>query len=97
MLKYDLLVYLGLVPAAAAVIAAAFVMIAMPANTDIETRKMRLAGGTLVALFSLFIFATVLYFVDPEGPGREIFDKAYTAILTLVGAIVGYVFGASKK
>jgi hypothetical protein len=72
-------------------------MISIPADADIEVRKMRLAGGAMVAFFSLFVFVTVLYFADPDGPGKEIFEKAYTAILTLTGAIVGYVFGMAKK
>jgi hypothetical protein len=97
MLKYDLLVYLGLVPPIASTFLVVAVMILIPANAEIEIRKMRLAGGAMVSLFSLFIFAMVLYFVDPDGPGREIFEKAYTAILTLMGVIVGYVFGAAKK
>jgi hypothetical protein len=97
MLKYDLLVYLGLVPAVAAIFLAGAVMISIPADADIEVRKMRLAGGAMVAFFSLFVFVTVLYFADPDGPGKEIFEKAYTAILTLTGAIVGYVFGMAKK
>jgi hypothetical protein len=51
----------------------------------------------LAALFSMFIFTTILYFVDAGGAGREIFDKAYTAILTLVGTIIGYIFSTTKK
>jgi hypothetical protein len=97
MVKYDLLVYLGLVPAIASTFLAIAVMILLPANAEIEIRKMRLAGAAMVCLFSLFIFAMVLYFVDPDGPGREIFEKAFTAILTLMGTIIGYVFGAAKN
>jgi hypothetical protein len=97
MLKYDLLVYLGLVPIVGAIIMAAVLMTKTPADADIEIRKIRLAGGTLAALFSMFIFTTILYFVDAGGAGREIFDKAYTAILTLVGAIIGYIFSTTKK
>jgi uncharacterized BrkB/YihY/UPF0761 family membrane protein len=97
MVKYDLLVYLALAPVIGAIFLAIAVMTSIPANDEIEVRKMRLAGGAMVSLFSLFIFAMVLYFVDPNGPGKEIFEKAYTAILTLMGTIIGYAFGASKK
>ena len=97
MLKYDLLVYLGLVPIVGTMIIAAVVMTQSAASVDIEIRKIRLAGGTLAALVSMFIFTAILYFVDPDGTGREIFDKAYTAILTLVGAITGYIFSTTKK
>jgi hypothetical protein len=96
MVKYDLLVYLGLLPAIASVFLVVAVMILLPENTEIEIRKMRLAGGAMVSLFSVFIFAMVLYFVDPDGPGKEIFEKAFTAILTLMGTIMGYVFGTTK-
>jgi hypothetical protein len=97
MVKYDLLVYLGLAPAIVSVFLVVAVMISIPANAEIEIRKMRLAGGAMVCLFSLFIFAMILYFVDPDGPGREIFEKAFTTILTLMGTIIGYVFGAAKS
>ena len=97
MLKYDLLVYLGLVPIVGTLIIAAVIMTQSAASADVEIRKIRLAGGTLAALFSMFIFTAILYFVDPGGTGREIFDKAYTAILTLVGTIIGYIFSAPKK
>jgi hypothetical protein len=97
MVKYDLLVYLGLVPAIASVFSVVAVMIFLPANAEIEIRKMRLAGGAMVSLFSVFIFAMVLYFVDPDGPGKEIFERAFTTILTLMGTIIGYVFGAAKN
>jgi hypothetical protein len=97
-LKYDLLVYLGLVPVVVTtVFALTVVMRAMPTDTDIEIRRMRLAGGTLCALFSLFIFTGILYFVDATGAGKEIFEKAYAAILALVGTIIGYIFGATRK
>jgi uncharacterized membrane protein len=97
MLKYDLLVYLGLVPIVAAMIIAAIIISQSASGADVEIRKIRLAGGALAALFSMFIFTAILYFVDPGGTGREIFDKAYTAILTLVGTIIGSIFSAPKK
>jgi hypothetical protein len=94
MVKYDLLVHLGLVPAIASTFLAVAVMISIPQNAEIEIRDMRLAGGlTFLAVH----FRHGLLLRRPEGPGREIFEKAYTAILTLMGTIIGYVFGAAKK
>ena len=97
MIMYDLLVYLGLVPFLAAVIFAAYVVHSTPDNVDLEVRRIRVADGVLAALAALFIFAAILYFVDAGGAGKEIFDKSSTAILTLVGTIIGYIFGAAKK
>ena len=39
MVKYDLLVYLGLVPVVAVIMFAGFVIWSTPLNVDIETRK----------------------------------------------------------
>jgi hypothetical protein len=97
MIKYDLLVYLGLVPLLAAFIFAAYVVHSTPDNVDLEIRRMRVAEGMLVSLAALLIFAAILYFVDAGGAGKEIFDKSSTAILALVGTIIGYIFGTTKK
>jgi hypothetical protein len=97
MIKYDLLVYLGLLPVLAAFAFAAYIVHSTPVNVDLEVRRMRVADGVLIALAALFIFAAVLYFVDAGGAGKEIFDKSSTAILTLVGTIIGYIFGSAKK
>jgi cytochrome bd-type quinol oxidase subunit 2 len=97
MLKYDLLVYLGIIPVMGALAVGAIALKGTPTDADIETRKVRLASGVLVALFSMFIFCTILYFADANGAGKEIFDKAFTAILTLVGTIIGYIFGSTRK
>jgi hypothetical protein len=48
MIKYDLLVYLALVPLVAAIILGGFVIWVTPANVELETRKVRLAGAVLV-------------------------------------------------
>jgi hypothetical protein len=42
MVKYDLLVYLGLVPVVAVIMFAGFVIWSTPLNVDIETRKIRM-------------------------------------------------------
>jgi cytochrome bd-type quinol oxidase subunit 2 len=97
MIKYDLLVYLGLVPVLAAFIFSAYIVYSTPDSVDVEIRRMRVADGVLVTLVGVFIFAAILYFVDAGGPGKEIFDKSSTAIFALSGTIIGYIFGAAKK
>jgi hypothetical protein len=97
MLKYDLLVYLGLVPIIATIILAAIAIKVTPADADIEIRKIRIADVTMIGLLSLFIFTAILYFVDTGSAGKEIFDKALSILFTLVGTIVGYIFGAGRK
>jgi hypothetical protein len=69
MVRYDLLVYLGLIPLVAVIIFSGFVIWRTPTDTDLETRKIRMADAVLVGLLALFIFAAILYFVDPEGAG----------------------------
>ena len=96
MVKYDLLVYLGLIPLVAVIIFSGFVIWRTPTDTDLETRKIRMADAVLVGLLALFFFA-ILYFVDPEGAGEEIFNKASPVIFALVGTIVGYIFGTARK
>jgi len=43
------------------------------------------------------MFTAILYFVDPEGAGEEIFNKASPVIFALVDTIVGYIFGTARK
>ena len=97
MIKYDLLVYLGLLPLVAVIVFSGFVVWKTPTNTDLETRKIRMADAILVGLLALFIFTAILYFVDPEGAGEEIFNKASPVIFALVGTIVGYIFGTARR
>jgi cytochrome bd-type quinol oxidase subunit 2 len=97
MIKYDLLVYLGLVPILAAFFFAAYIVYSAPENVDVEFRRMRAADGVLIALAAVFVFVAILYFVDADGAGKEIFDKSSTTIFALTGTIIGYIFGSAKK
>jgi hypothetical protein len=65
-------------------------------TADLETRKIRLAAATFTGIFLLFIFRSILYYVNPDGAGKDIFDKAFTAMFTIVGTVVGYIFGIRK-
>ena len=51
----------------------------------------------MVGLLALFIFTAILYFVDANGAGEEIFNKAFPVIFALAGTIVGYIFGTTRK
>jgi cytochrome bd-type quinol oxidase subunit 2 len=95
-IKYDLLVYLVLIVFVIVVAIAAFVLVRTPERADIETRKIRVAAVMLTGILTLFVFTSVLYFVEPAGAGKEIFDRAFTAMFTLAGTIVGYLFGSAK-
>src|SRR5262245_48463698 len=94
--KYDLLVYLALLVFLIVVIIASYLIKTTTEQADLETRKIRVAAVTLTGILALFIFTSVLYFVEPQGAGKEIFDRAFTAMFTLAGAIVGYIFGSAK-
>ena len=93
-MKYDLLVYGALVFVMVAIVVSAWVIGRTPETTDSETRRVRVATVTLTGILVLFMFISVLYFSDPNGAGKEIFDKGFAAMLTLAGTISGYLFGA---
>ncbi len=96
--KYSL-VWIALIGVLFAITLAATVIQRSDGNVDIETRKIRFAAATFTGLLMLFIFTSVLYFADSPGSvrGKEIFEKAFTAMSPLAGAIIGYLFGAKKS
>jgi cytochrome bd-type quinol oxidase subunit 2 len=96
--EFDLLVYLALVLVVVVIGIAAWVLVKTPDATDPEARKLRFAAATFTGITMLFVFAASLYVAGGEdGPGREIFDKGLTAMFTLAGSIVGYLFGSAKN
>jgi hypothetical protein len=56
MIKYDLLVYLGLISLVAVMIFAGFVIWKTPTDTDLETRKLRIADAVLRAFGAVHIY-----------------------------------------
>ena len=64
MIKYDLLVYLGLIPLVAVIVFSGFVVWRTPTDTDLETRKIRMADAILVGLLVGFSAATGPAFAD---------------------------------
>jgi fucose permease len=75
MVKYDLLVYLGLVPVVAVIMFAGFVIWSTPSNVDIETRKIRMADAILLGLLALLVFVAILYFVTRAAQVRRFLIK----------------------
>lgn len=107
--KFDLLVYLALGGLILVILVAGILMYRTPDNVDVETRKIRFAAATFTGIMMLFVFAACLYFAGdepgartgqccaPDSAGKEIFDKGVSAMFTLAGSIVGYLFGISGK
>ena len=89
------LVLISLIAVLFAITLAAIVIQRAGESVDLETRKIRFAAATFTGLLMLFIFTAVLYFADEKDSnrGKEIFEKAFTAMTPLAGAIVGYLFG----
>ncbi len=100
MVNYDLLVYLGLIGILLVIAIAAFVLVRVGENVDLETRKIRFAAATFTGILMLLVFTATLYFVDASGRGQAIFDKTIGALTPIAGAIVGYFFslkGGNEK
>jgi hypothetical protein len=111
--KFDALIYLALGALVAIVIVAAFLVGRTDDKAvSLETRKVRFAAATFTGIMLLFVFSAALYFAGgtvepkdvvytcpctPPSPGKDIFDKGLTAMFTLAGSIVGYLFGTNKS
>jgi len=93
------LVWVALLGVLFAIMLAAIVIQRSGEQVDLETRKIRFAAATFTGLLMLFIFTAVLYFADERDSerGKEIFEKAFTAMSPLAGAIIGYLFGARRS
>jgi hypothetical protein len=77
-----------------ALIAATVVISQTPTATDLDLVKVRFAQVTFVGILVLFIFVSLIYAAAPSSSaGKEIFEKATTAMTPLVGVIIGYLFG----
>lgn len=76
-----------------------WLLLRLPRADDIETQKIRFAASTFTGILMVFVFAAALYFVDTRdpAPGKDIFEKAMTAMAPLLGVIIGYLFGGKEK
>lgn len=83
----------------AVILFSGWVLLRLPKAEDIETQKVRFAAATFTGIMTVFVFGAALYFIDTRdpGPGKEIFEKATTAMTPLIGVIVGYFFGTKDK
>ena|SRR5215469_15722704 len=79
--------------AALAFIGAGLVIWKTQEATDVEILKLRFAQVMFVGIITIFIFTAILYMFS-EGRGKDIFDKAVTAMTPLAGVIIGYLFGS---
>lgn len=96
--KFDALVYAALFAVVLVIAIGAWVIKTTPNDADIETRKLRFAAATFTGITMLFVFVSVLYFAgESNGPGQQIFEKGFTAMFTLAGTIVGYLFGTNRS
>lgn len=96
-MTYDPLVYIALIVVAAVIGIAAYVVKTTPETGSIETQKIRFAAATFTGILVLFMFVSILYFVDANGPGREIFEKAFSVLSPIAGGIIGYFFAARNE
>lgn len=91
----------ALIGVIAVIIFAGLVLLRLPKADDIETQKVRFAAATFTGILLVFVFAAVLYFSDGRpaalNAGKDIFEKAITAMTPLIGVIVGYLFGTKDK
>ncbi|WFU69180.1 hypothetical protein [Bradyrhizobium sp. CB2312] len=93
-MKYDVLVFAALATFLLVFAISAFVSLLTRDQGDLETRKIRFAAVTFTGILMLFVFTAIPYFVEPNGPGKEIFERAVTAMTPLAGAIIGYMFAS---
>ena len=76
---------------------AAYVILKSSDEVSLEVRKIRFAAATFTGILILFVFTAILYFADRGSTGKDIFEKAVTAMTPLAGVIVGYLFGTRQS
>jgi hypothetical protein len=92
---------IGLVTAALAVVVigigvGAWVVVRTPDGSDMEISKVRFAAATFTGILLLIVFASVLFYTSPDGPGKDIFTAIVPAVTPIVGAVIGYLFATKK-
>ncbi|CAN7524902.1 hypothetical protein LJR066_003528 [Acidovorax sp. LjRoot66] len=82
-----------------ALLISALVIMRSGEKVELEVRRIRFAAATFTGILILFIFTAILYFADHSGrlAGKEIFEKAVTAMTPLAGVIIGYLFGTKQS
>lgn len=89
---------IALVVVLIALLVSALVIMRSGEKVELEVRRIRFAAATFTGILILFIFTAILYFADDPGrfAGKEIFEKAVTAMTPLAGVIIGYLFGTKQ-
>ena len=88
----NVLVLVALVVVVIGIGIGAWVVVTTPDGANLELSKVRFAAATFTGILLLIVFASVLYFADPTGPGKEIFSAIVPAVTPIAGAIIGYLF-----
>jgi heme/copper-type cytochrome/quinol oxidase subunit 2 len=99
-MEFDLLVYLALAAVVLVMLTGAVVIMRTPESEDGEARKLRFAAATFAGITMLFVFVSLLYFAGggkENSAGQQIFEKGFTAMFTLAGTILGYLFGSANS
>ena len=86
------LVGFGLLLVFVTIIAGAWVTATLPDATNLEMSKLRFGAATFTGLMVLIVFCALLFAMQPDGPGKVIFQTVATATTPIIGAIVGYIF-----
>jgi peptidoglycan/LPS O-acetylase OafA/YrhL len=95
MFAYDALVYAALVALVIVVGVGAWVVKNTP-SADLEQGKVRFAAATFAGMLLLIVFIAVLYFVNPDGPGKDIFTTVFPALASIAAGIAGNLYGSRK-
>ena len=72
----------------------AWVVQKTPDTANLELSKVRFAAATSTGILLLIVFASVLYFASPTGPGKDVFNAIVPAVIPIIGAMIGYLFGS---
>ena len=96
-MNFEPLVYASLAMLAAGVGYAGWVIMKTPESDSLEKSKVRFAAATFTGMLLLIVFTATLYFVNPDGPGKVIFEKIVTALTPIIGGIIGYLFATKKE
>ena len=95
MIMDDLPIYVAFLLLLVGLGVVAYVLSNTPETDSLEKVKVRFAAVTFTGIMLLIVFTAVVYIVHPD-PGKEIFDKVFTALTPIAGGIIGYLFGTQK-
>jgi hypothetical protein len=65
-------------------------------SSNVEITKIRFAAATFTGILALIVLVVILYYIDPDGAGKQIFLAVFPAVNALAGGIIGYLFGSKN-